>query len=134
MVLVDTSAWIDFFNGHASSEAQTLQQLIASDEAIAITGVILTEILLGLKTDAQAHQVCDLLSAFEYVNGLTQQDYQQAASIYRVCRGGGVTLNSVVDCLIAQLALSRDCWLLTKDKDFHLIKKFFPLKLWKIGT
>ncbi len=132
MVLVDTSAWVDFFNGHASSEAQALQQLIASDEAIAITGVILTEILLGLKTDTRAHQIGDLLSAFEYINGLTQQDYQQAARIYRVCRGEGVTLSSVIDCLIAQIALSRNYWLLTKDRDFHLIKKVFPLKLWPI--
>ncbi|MBI3345233.1 MAG: PIN domain nuclease [Gammaproteobacteria bacterium] len=132
MVLVDTSAWVDFFNGHASAEARTLQRLIASDEVIAITGVILTEILSGLKTETQATKVGDLLSVFEYLDGLTQQDYLLAAKIYRTCRGRGTTLSSTVDCLIAQLALSRNCWLLTKDKDFQLIKKFFPLKLWKI--
>ena len=132
MVLVDTSAWVDFLNGHSSAEAMTLRNLIASDETIAITGVVLTEILLGLKSDTQAQQISDLLSAFEYINGLTQQDYQQAARIYRDCRGEGVTLSSVVDCLIAQIALSRGYWLLSKDKDFHLINKIFPLKLWPI--
>ena len=37
-MLVDTSVWIDYFNGHASPEADRLAQAIADAESIALPG------------------------------------------------------------------------------------------------
>ena len=53
-MLVDTSVWIDFFNGHESKQVERLACAIAESESIAVPGVVLTEILLGLKHDAEA--------------------------------------------------------------------------------
>src|SRR5487761_2324045 len=107
-MLVDTSVWIDFFNGHESGQVQCLACAIAESESIAVPGVVLTEILLGLKHDAEA-------------------DHIEAARIYRLCRAKGFTIRSTIDCLIAQLCLRDGLALLTKDRDFKAIADCLPL-------
>lgn len=129
MILVDTSVWIDYFNGHASPEAERLALAIADNEPLVLPGVILTEILLGLKTDTEADRIADLLAVFEPVPESGRKDYLDAARIYRTCRKQGFTVRSTIDCLIAQICLRYDHELLTKDRDFRIIAQCFPLRL-----
>lgn len=129
MILVDTSAWIDFLNGHDSVQANRLAQAIADNEPTVIPGLVLTEILLGLKAQADVDRIDDLLSAFNATPPLDHQDYTGAAAIYRTCRSQGHTIRSTIDCLIAQLCLRYDYSLLTKDRDFLAISRYFPLRL-----
>lgn len=126
MVLVDTSVWVDFLNGTSSPEAKALANLIASDATVAINGVVLTEILLGLKNDREAEKIQDLLAAFDYLPELSRQDHELAAKIYRDCRARGLTVRSTIDCLIAQTCIARNLGLLTKDRDFKAIAKVVP--------
>jgi predicted nucleic acid-binding protein len=60
-MLVDTSVWIDYFNGYASPQAERLAQAISDAESIVIPGLVLTEILLGLGTELEANKIADLL-------------------------------------------------------------------------
>lgn len=83
---VDTSVWIDCFNGHRSPEVNRLTQVMADGEPLAITGLIWTEILSGFRTDAEANPISGLLDAFDYVKEPIRTDYIEAARIYRVCR------------------------------------------------
>ena len=69
-MLVDTSVWIDFFNGHESKQVEHLACAIAESESIVVPGVVLTEILLGLKYDAEAERISSLLNAFDAVDEL----------------------------------------------------------------
>lgn len=128
-MLVDTSVWIDFFNGYDSPEATRLTQAIREGEPIALTGLVLTEILLGLKSDQEADRIADLLTAFEFVVEPTPEDYKAAARIYRICRAQGFTIRSTIDCVIAQLALRDQRPLLTKDRDFAPIAQYTALEL-----
>ena len=128
-MLVDTSVWIDFFNGHDSAQAARLAQAIAGGESIAVPGLVLAEVLLGLKTDAQAARIAQLMDAFDAVPGLAHAGYVQAASLYRACRAKGFTIRSTVDCLIAQICLRDGLPLLSKDRDFEAIAKCSALKL-----
>lgn len=128
-MLVDTSVWIDYFNGHASPEADRLGRAIADAEPLFIPGLVWTEILLGFGSESDANRVSELLEAFEYVSEPTRADYIEASRIYRVCRSRGYTLRSTIDCVIAQLCLRDELDLLTKDRDFTAIAKFFPLRL-----
>lgn len=128
-MLVDTSVWIDHFNGHDSSEATRLRKAIADNEPIALCGIVLTEILLGLRSDAEVKRIADLLDAFEVAPPLDQDDYRKAAAIYRRCRGEGHTIRSTIDCLIAQLCIRHGLTLLTKDRDFQAIAVNHPLRL-----
>jgi predicted nucleic acid-binding protein len=128
-MLVDTSVWIDFFNGYASAESERLAQAIGAGEPIALPGIVLTEILLGLKTEAEAARLADLLLAFDVVPEPALADYREAARIYRLCRTQGVTIRSTIDCLIAQLAIRDQRSVLTKDRDFSAIARCCPLQL-----
>jgi len=129
MMLADTSAWIDYFNGHPSAEAELLAHAIADNQPMVLPGVVLTEILLGLKSEAEAERIAALLTAFETAPAFDHADYLAAAAIYRTCRSQGYTVRSTIDCLIAQLCLRHDFTLLTKDRDFQAIARFFPLRL-----
>jgi predicted nucleic acid-binding protein len=126
-VIVDTSVWIDFLNGQASREADVLAQAIAEGDTIHLPGLVLTEILLGLKNDAQARRVESLLDAFDWVEGPTRQDHVAAAKLYRQCRAKGITVRSTIDCLIAQLCIRENLPLLAKDRDFAEMAKVVPL-------
>ena len=128
-MLVDTSVWIDFFNGYESRQSEHLASAIAEAEHIAIPGVVLTEILLGLKNDAEAERISNLLDAFDTVAEPARADYIEAARIYRLCRTKGFTVRSTIDCLIAQLCLRDGFVLLTKDRDFKAIADCVPLQL-----
>lgn len=128
-MLVDTSVWIDHFNGHDSPEALRLRKAITDNEPIVLCGIVLTEILLGLRSDAEAERIADLLDAFEFAPDLDRDDYRAAAAIYRCCRTEGHTIRSTIDCLIAQLCLRHGLALLTKDRDFRAIAAGHPLRL-----
>jgi predicted nucleic acid-binding protein len=127
-MLVDTSVWIDYLNGYASLQADLLAQAIAEDASIVLCGVVLTEILLGLPED-EASRIENLLEAFPLAPEPERQDYCAAAYLYRTCRSKGIMVRSVIDCLIAQISLKHNYPLLSKDRDFVQIARYFPLQL-----
>jgi predicted nucleic acid-binding protein len=127
-MLVDTSVWIDYLNGYASPQADFLATAIAENAPIVLCGVVLTEILLGLP-NLEARRIEDLLDAFSLAPEFERDDYGTAAHIYRTCRDNGITIRSVIDCLIAQTCLKHNYPLLAKDRDFVQIARYFPLQL-----
>jgi predicted nucleic acid-binding protein len=128
-MIVDTSVWIDFLNGHASTQARRLVSAIETNETVAIPGLVYTEILLGLTDTKEAKRIAGLLTAFQIVQEPNLGDYAAAANIYRVCRSHGITIRSTIDCIIAQLCLRDGIALLAKDRDFVAIAKHWPLRL-----
>ncbi|MBK8752468.1 MAG: PIN domain nuclease [Candidatus Competibacteraceae bacterium] len=127
-MLVDTSVWIDYFNGYASAEADRLAQAISDHESIILCSVVMTEILLGLRSDAEATRIAELQAAFTMAPEPDRMDYCEAATLYRRCRSQGSTIRSTIDCLIARICLRHDYDLLTKDRDFRLIADCYPLR------
>jgi len=128
VILVDTSVWIDYFNGFGSVEADFLTLCVGEQRPVVLAGLVLTETLQGVRDARQAEQARRLLSAFTLAPELTRTDYEQAASIYRTCRASGTTPRSAIDCLLAQLCLRHDYELLSRDRDFDAIGRHFPLK------
>ena len=133
MLVVDTSVWVDFLNGHASCEAEYLAGCLADDVPLVLPGIVLTEILAGLKTEAEARRIASLLDAFEACPEASGDDYRAAAGMYRACRHAGHAVGSVVDCIIAQACVRNGYRLLSKDRDFSRIAARTPLKLVEIG-
>ena len=127
-MLVDTSVWIDYFNGHSSPQSDRLADAIAGGESIALPGLVWTEILLGIRNDEEAARIAGLLDAFEYVPEPNRSDYVAAAGIYRGCRSRGYTVRSTIDCVLAQLCIRDQRAILCKDRDFQAISRCFPLR------
>ena len=129
MILVDTTVWIDFFNGIPTPQVNRLVEFIKKKEGICIIGIILTEVLQGIKEDKEFEEVKSLLTELPIYEPKGIQTYFRAAQIYRKCRKEGYTLRKTIDCVIAAIAIENDFALLHNDKDFDLIAKCVELKI-----
>jgi len=129
-ILVDTSVWIDFFRGVPSREREILKTCLDQREYIATSGIIVQEILQGIREDIQYRETSKFLGFFPQF-ALQFSDHIAAANIYRQLRKRGLTIRSPIDCMIAALALRCHFLLLHKDRDFPVIAHFYPLQLYE---
>ncbi len=104
-ILVDTSIWVDFFNGIDSPGAKGLHKMIADEESVCISDIILAETLQGFRSDAEFETAKTHLLRFPVYALQSPEGYVRAAWLYRACRKEGITVRKTVDCLIAQTAL-----------------------------
>jgi predicted nucleic acid-binding protein len=120
-ILVDTSVWVDFFNGHPSRQAETLARLIRDDADLVTCGLIASEVLQGLR---QTKSLLNIERHFRQMDWLSPKEpdtYLEAADLFRRLRARGLTIRSTIDCVIAILAAHHDAWILSKDRDLTLI-------------
>lgn len=122
MIVVDTSVWVDFFADRPTPQVACLAGILESgDDEIALTDIILTEILQGLRSDREVRRVDERLSVFEVLRLQGLADFRRAAALYRSARRKGVTVRRSSDCLIASVCVREQVPLLHADADFdHL--------------
>lgn len=129
-VLVDTSVWSLAFRKEGPADhpkVEILHRLIEEGEDIALVGVILQELLQGLRSERSFRILSRHLDAFPLLS-LDRSDYVAAAELRRKCRKDGIAA-STVDCLIAAASVRHDCVLLTNDRDFERIAERSQLRL-----
>ena len=97
MILVDTSVWIDFLNGTNSRHRRLLHKLIEDEADLSLTGIVLTEILQGIKADKDFQQVKNILMEFPIYQPEGTETYLKAADIDRQCRTKGKTVRKTID-------------------------------------
>lgn len=134
MILVDTSVWIDFLRGTDSPERRTLHRLIDEEEDISISEIILTEILQGIKRDADFEKMKEYLLELPIQRPRGTETYVKAAQIYRDCRRKGKTVRKTVDCIIAAICLENNLTLLHKDSEFDTISACTGLESLKANS
>ena len=127
MVLVDTTVWIDFFSARSYPHVKALENLILNREDICLCGIILTEILQGIRKDSEFNRTRDLLANLIFLS-MPYSIFLRSAEIYRNLRRKGITIRKPMDCIIASVALEHDIPLLHNDKDFIPIEKHFRLQ------
>lgn len=129
VILVDTSAWIEYIRATGSRVDRRLTELISEQSAIAGTEPVLMEVLAGARDHESSTQLRRLLTSFAWIPADVAGDFEGAASIYRSCRANGVTPRGLVDCMIASITLRSRAELLTADSDFARIARIVPLRL-----
>lgn len=127
MVLVDTSVWIDFFQGDDSLYAKTLEGLIKDSNRAVICGVILQEVLQGIKDHTTYELTKERLLKFPFLD-TNKETYIFASFLYRNLRRKGITVPSI-DTTIASIAILNRIPLFTKDEHFKTIARHSELKL-----
>jgi predicted nucleic acid-binding protein len=130
MIVVDTSVWIDVLNENGTPQAERCIQLIEDGEPVALTDVILTEILQGLRGEEEARLVESRLRAFPILRLDGLEDFVLAAQLYRSAREAGVTVSKTLDCLIAAPCVRTGAPLLHADADFDRLASCTSLRLW----
>lgn len=122
-VLVDTSAWVDFLNGFPSPEHHALGELLLGQEEVCTCGVVVAEVLQGLRRDKGRGEVQARFRELAFLEPSGIETYEAAADLYRGLRARGVTIRSTIDCLIAVLADANGCFVLARNSDLSAILK-----------
>ena len=115
MILIDTSAWVEFLRATGSPTDLAVQREIAGD--VATCDAIRMELLAGARDDEHLASLRRLLARATQLPTKTQH-YEEAALLYRRARSAGLTVRSVTDCLIAAIAVDYDTSLLHDDREF----------------
>jgi predicted nucleic acid-binding protein len=129
VIVVDTSVWVDFFRDTGTWQVEHLAQLITDDDPVALTDIVLTEILQGLPDDREARRVERRLLAFDVLRLEALDDFRRAASLYRQARTRGITIRRTLDCLIASVCVRDDAPLLHADADFDRLATCTKLRV-----
>jgi len=132
LILIDTSAFIDFLNKTGSPFDREIESLISNNEDTAIADIVLTEVLQGIKDDKDYREVKKSLLAFPLYSLKSFDSFVAAADLYRKCRKKGHTIRNTVDLLIAQIALENNLILLHNDKDFDTLADICNLKIYRL--
>ena len=117
-VLVDTSVWVEFLRGGRGRDAAAVEEMVRSGRAVAC-GIVLAELLAGVKRAGQRDQLSDALAGLDYVE-MREQTWRRTGELAAELRGRGQTL-PMSDLIVAALALEHDLAVFTADSHFRHI-------------
>ena len=120
MILVDTSVWIDHLRGFESPEAKFFVRLVSEDQDLCTCGLIVTEVMQGIRQERQVPRIWSRLSSLIYLP-MPEESFDMAAYLYRTARKRGNAIRNTMDCLVAACAITHNVPLLQRDKDFVTI-------------
>lgn len=129
-MLVDTSAWIQFFKQPESKHKVFVRNLLTQQQTVHTCPIIYQEVLQGIRDDKEFRRIRANFSTYDFL--LFSDSIiaaEEAAMLYRQCRKKGVTVRKAIDCLIAHYALHFNVPLLHNDRDFDQIAKIFPIQV-----
>lgn len=129
MILVDTSVWIDYFNGVRNDQTDSLDDIL-SNQSVLIGDIILTEILQGFDSDTDFQKAREALDPLDCVHFGGKSRAIKAASNFRFLRSKGVTIRKTVDMLIGTWCIEHEVELLHNDKDFDRMAVELPLRVY----
>lgn len=124
MILIDTSAWIEFLRDTGSTVCNAVDDLLGAD--LAICDAISMEVLAGARDEQHLAQLRGLLARATLVS-IVAEDYDHAAALHRTCRRNGETVRKLIDCLIAAVAIRSNAAVLHADADFAALARHTAL-------
>jgi len=128
MIFVDSSVWIDYFNGKKTSQTDWLD-LSLGNTLLIMGDLVLTEVLQGFQSDKDFRTARDLLLGMPFVAMGSRALAIQSAVNYRTLRRKGVTVRKTIDVMIGTFCIHHGLPLLHDDRDFDPMVKFLGLKI-----
>lgn len=132
MIVVDSSVWIDFFNGKVTPQTNKLLSIMGN-EPIIVGDLILCEILQGARAEPQARMLEEELRKFELVAMLNPELAVAAAKNFRILRSEGITIRKTIDLIIGTFCIAREYTLLHDDRDFGPMEGYLGLRTLTYG-
>ena len=127
MIFVDTSVWIDYFNGNDTAATDRLDTALQG-EAVVIGDLVLLEILQGFRREADYQQAKLLLQHLAIYDLLGRDAVEEYARYFRILRKRGITIRKTADVIIAGFCIVNRIPLLFEDKDFCPFVKHLGLR------
>ena len=128
MLVVDSTVWVDYFNGIQNPQADYLHQMM-DKRPILIGDLILAEVLQGFRQDVDFEKARRALGKFTQVEMVNTGLALQSARYFRLLRGKGITVRKTIDSLIATFCIENKHDLLHNDDDFDGYEKHLRLKV-----
>ena len=126
MILIDTSAWIEFLRDTGGPICDEVDRQLEAD--IAICAPVQMEVLAGARDEDHLRDLRGLLARAATVP-VKEGDYEEAAALYRSCRRQGETIRRLVDCLIGAVAIRAKVPILHLDSDFDAMARHSALEI-----
>ncbi len=127
MIMVDSSVWIDYFNGVNNLEVQYLDSILGN-QVVVIGDLILTEVLQGFRSNKDYKNAKLLFSSVPTYQLSNKKIALKSADNYRILRKQGITIRKTIDTIIATYCIESSTPLLFSDKDFNPFVKHLKLK------
>lgn len=118
MILVDSSVWIDYFNGVDSAPTDLLDDFL-QHELVGVGDLLLTEVLQGFRSESDASRAESALRSLTIYSMLGPEAAVRAAANYRLLRRRGITIRKTADVIIASFCIAEGHELLSADRDFE---------------
>ena len=128
MILIDTSAWVEFLRDTGSPVCRLVDELLAGE--IATCDAVRMEVRAGARNEYHLGDLRRLL-ARAVLLPTRPTHYEDAASLYRRCRRQGETVRKLIDCLIASVAIGEDTPVLHRDIDFDVLARHTALQTYR---
>ena len=128
MILVDSSVWIDYFQGTITAQTEILDRLLGH-EPLTIGDLILTEVLQGFVDERDFERARKMLTSLIVIELGGQEIAIQAAKNFRSLRNLGVTIRKTIDTVIATRCIESRYDLLHNDRDFDPFAKYLGLRV-----
>jgi predicted nucleic acid-binding protein len=126
MILIDTSAWVEFLRDTGSVVCNRVDSIL--DDEIATCHPVRMEVLAGARDERHLHDLRRLLARAAVIP-TEPSDYEEAAAMYRGCRRQGETVRKLVDCLVGATAVRASVSVLQSDSDFEVLARHTALTL-----
>ena|SRR5665811_1282224 len=127
MILVDSSVWIDYFNGRTTGRTDWLDAALGS-EFLVMGDIILTEVLQGFQSAEDFNTAKSLLLTLPFMELVGQELAIESALNYQFLRKKGVTVRKTVNVMIGTFCIRHRILLLHSDRDFEPMEKYLKLK------
>jgi predicted nucleic acid-binding protein len=131
MIVVDTSVWIDYFNGRSTPSTNLLDSLLAR-ERLAVGDLILAEVLQGFRSDLDFRRALEFLSAFEFQTMVGREVAIDSARNYRSLRARGISVRKTIDVMIGTFCIKSGHQLLHADRDFDPMERYLGLDVIRV--
>jgi hypothetical protein len=126
VILVDTSAWVEFLRDTGSTVCARVDELL--DDEIATCHPVRMEVLAGARDERHLGDLRGLLARGSLIP-TEPSDYEEAAALYRACRRRGETVRKLIDCLIGATAIRTSTPILHADGDFEILARHTSLQI-----
>jgi len=127
MILIDSSVWIDYFNGEVLPHTLKVDEILGTHEII-MTDLVMAEVLRGFRILKDFEATLKVLDAFRFETTRGRDVAVQAARNFVYLRSLGCTVRKTVDTVIATKCIMSGFELLHNDRDFLPFENFLGLR------
>ncbi len=130
MVIVDTSAWIEYFRDGVPTVVQGVDHCLDRD-LVGIGDLVYCEVMQGLRSRHLQQKVSSLLLSLPKYEMVGFSIAEKSARNYRLLRSRGVTVRKTIDVLVGTFCVENRFQIIHHDKDFDLMAAHIGLETYK---